>query len=146
MHPIVAVGTVVIRNHTVLLVKRKHGPNPGLWAIPGGRVLFGESLLMAAERELREETTVCARAQHPVFIFDLIETGIAPVHFVVVDILAEYLSGEPNAGSDAADARWVHPDEITHLAVEENTRLLIQRFFAVELPALGHSALKQEIT
>lgn len=146
MHPVVAVGTVVIHNHTVLLVQRRHEPNQGLWTIPGGRVLFGESLLMAAERELREETTVCARARHPVFIFDLIETGIAPVHFVVVDILAEYLSGEPNAGSDAADARWVHPEELTHLAVEKNTRLLIQRLFAAELPALGHPALKQDIT
>lgn len=142
MHPVVAVGTVVIRNHTVLLVKRRHEPNQGLWAIPGGRVRFGESLLMAAERELQEETSVCAQARHPVFIFDLIEAGISPIHFVVVDILADYLSGEPNAGSDATDARWVHREELTLLAVEENTRLLIQRLFAAEFTFPGSPSVK----
>lgn len=146
MQPIIAVGAVVIRNHRILLINRKHEPNQGLWAIPGGRLHFGETLMMAAERELREETNVQARAQYPIFVFDLIKTGDQPVHFVVVDILTEYLSGEPHAGSDATDARWVHPDELPNLKVEDNSRLLIQRLFAAELPILGLTNSQPRIT
>lgn len=42
----------------VLLVKRKHLPYAGMWAIPGGFIHLDESLEEAAARELREETGV----------------------------------------------------------------------------------------
>lgn len=42
----------------VLLVKRKHWPYDGHWAIPGGFVQMDESLEQAARRELDEETGV----------------------------------------------------------------------------------------
>lgn len=42
----------------VLLVKRKHWPFEGCWAIPGGFVQMDESLETAARRELWEETGV----------------------------------------------------------------------------------------
>jgi len=41
-----------------LLVKRKHAPYPGRWALPGGMVEEGESVDAAALRELQEETSI----------------------------------------------------------------------------------------
>lgn len=42
----------------VLMVKRKHWPYKGCWALPGGFSNPNETLLEAAKRELREETKI----------------------------------------------------------------------------------------
>jgi bifunctional NMN adenylyltransferase/nudix hydrolase len=47
---------VVIQSGHVLLVKRKHAPGQGLWAIPGGFLDQNERYVDGAIRELREET------------------------------------------------------------------------------------------
>jgi len=40
----------------ILLIKRKHPPYEDCWALPGGFVDMDESLEVAAQRELKEET------------------------------------------------------------------------------------------
>ncbi|MEJ5357673.1 MAG: NUDIX domain-containing protein [Desulfobacterales bacterium] len=130
--PRVAVGAVVLRDGAVLLVKRAFPPSAGVWAIPGGGVLLGETLREAAEREIREETGVEIRALEPVAAFDVIEkddAGRVRFHYVIVDLSAEWVSGEPRAASDAADARWVAAEEMDALPVSRRTRrLLLERF------------------
>ncbi|MDQ2996805.1 MAG: NUDIX hydrolase [Chloroflexota bacterium] len=54
----VVIFTLQERELHVLLVKRKHWPFEGHWAIPGGFVNMDESLDRAARRELEEETGV----------------------------------------------------------------------------------------
>src|SRR5215475_8813760 len=54
----VVIFTLQNRELHVLLVKRKHWPFEGRWAIPGGFVNMNESLEQAARRELEEETGI----------------------------------------------------------------------------------------
>jgi len=54
----VVIFTLQDRELHVLLVKRKHWPFEGRWAIPGGFVNMDESLEQAARRELEEETGI----------------------------------------------------------------------------------------
>lgn len=54
----VVIFTLQERELHVLLVKRKHWPFEGRWAIPGGFVNMNESLELAARRELEEETGI----------------------------------------------------------------------------------------
>lgn len=127
--PRVAVGTVVIRDGAVLLVQRAKAPSEGLWAIPGGSVELGETLQQAAERELFEETGVRARAGKPCFAFDAVHkdgSGRVRFHYVVVDLRAEFVSGEPKPGDDVLEARWVRPDELGTMSVSERTLELLR--------------------
>jgi ADP-ribose pyrophosphatase len=131
--PRVAVGAVVLRNDTVLLVKRGKSPAKGQWAIPGGRVRLGESLQAGAERETREETGLIIRAGRPVFTFESIRrdpAGRVRFHYVVIDLEAELVGGDIRPGDDALDARWVSREEMGRLPVNAATlQLLTQLSF-----------------
>ena len=130
--PRVAVGAIVFNNDNILLVRRGQAPAMDLWAIPGGSVEIGESLQEAAEREILEETGVTIKAHEPVYTFDFIdrdESGRVRFHYVIVDLAADYIRGEPRAGDDAIDARWVSSQEVKSLNVSAKTlRLLTTRF------------------
>lgn len=128
--PQIAVGAVVIRDEKVLLVKRRKPPGRGLWSIPGGRVELGETLKEAAEREVKEEAGVIIRAKDPVYTFDLIDRdkqGYIRFHYVIVDLLADYVSGKVNPSSDACEARWVTPRELEELPVSRITREFLKK-------------------
>jgi ADP-ribose pyrophosphatase len=130
--PRVAVGAVVFKGERVLLVKRGKPPSAGTWAIPGGSVRLGETLRLAAEREVLEETGVRIRAGEPVLTFEAIETdpdGQVRFHYVIVDLAAEHLGGEPQAASDADEARWVSAADLQRLNVNRRTRELLKDRF-----------------
>lgn len=126
--PRVAVGAVVFKGDHVLLVCRRNPPAAGEWAIPGGSVALGETLAAAAEREVLEETGVTVRAGDPIYTFDSIhrdDAGRVAYHYVVTDLRAEHVAGEPVPRDDALDARWVAADELAGLHLNAVTRLLL---------------------
>ena len=126
--PRVAVGAVVTSESKVLLVKRRDAPGRGLWAIPGGSVELGETLQQAAEREIKEETGLTIRARDSIYTFDVIERdegGQIQFHYVIIDLIADYVSGDLRADDDACDARWVSREELEHLPVSQSTRDLL---------------------
>lgn len=130
--PRVAVGAIVFKDKRVLLVRRGKPPAMDLWAIPGGSVKICETLQRAAEREILEETGITIKALEPVFTFDYIEqdeSGCARFHYVIVDLTADYISGEPRAGDDATEARWISSEEIAGLRVSSKTRQLLKAQF-----------------
>ncbi|MFA5581293.1 MAG: NUDIX domain-containing protein, partial [Paracoccaceae bacterium] len=78
--PIAAVLAVVIRDGRALLVRRANTPDAGLWGFPGGKIEPGEPILVAAERELHEETGVQARARGVITALDAFEAGAPRRH------------------------------------------------------------------
>ena len=127
--PVVAVGAIVFDNDRVLLVRRGQPPSQDLWAIPGGKVKLGESLQEAAEREILEETGITIRARQPVYTFDYIErdgSSRPRFHYVIIDLVADFVGGEIRPGDDAADVRWVAAAELNDLSVSSKTVHLLK--------------------
>ncbi|MBN1640454.1 MAG: NUDIX hydrolase [Anaerolineae bacterium] len=113
--PSVTVDTVLLSLRRgelqVLLVRRKHPPFEGMWAIPGGFVGNDESLDAAARRELAEETGI----DDPKLRLQQLHAYGAPdrdprTRVITVAYLAAVCAEElpVRAGSDAAEAAW-HP-------------------------------------
>ncbi|HYS72696.1 MAG TPA: NUDIX hydrolase [Thermoplasmata archaeon] len=107
--PVPAVGALVFRGEEVLLVKRGTEPNKGLWSIPGGVLEVGETVEEAAVRETREETNVLVRPRNVFGVSDYIERDRSAVrwHYVLIDVLCDYVSGEPFPATDAENARFI---------------------------------------
>lgn len=133
--PQLGVGAVVCRQQSVLLVRRGRPPGQGMWAIPGGRVQAGEALRAAAEREILEETGVVIRAGELAWQFEYIEhedDGRLRFHYVILDFFADYLHGEPMAGDDADEARWVGFAELDTLLLHPETERLLRSLYPAE--------------
>jgi len=131
--PLVGVGALIIERGRAVLIKRGKAPLLGEWSIPGGMLELGETLREGAEREALEETGLVVRATELLGVFDSVvpdSEGRIVYHYVLIDFLCERISGELQAGADAADAQWLTPEEISRLPLAEDTVAVIQAAFA----------------
>jgi 8-oxo-dGTP diphosphatase len=128
--PVATVGVVCLRGAEILLIKRGNPPRQGQWSLPGGRLEWGETLAAGALRELSEETSVSAEILGLVDVVDGIFTsrtsGDTTRHYLLIDYAARWLSGEPVAGDDAAEARFVSLDDAMSLVEWDETRRVIR--------------------
>ncbi len=124
---------VCFRGEEVLLIQRGKAPRLGQWSIPGGRIESGEAAAVAALRELYEETGVEAELLGLIDVVDY----IAPErHYVLIDYAARWTGGEPIAGDDAADARFVPVADIRSLGLwDETVKVILQAYLAYGVDA-----------
>ncbi len=128
--PIPTVGAVVFKGAHVLLAQRGKEPNKGMWTLPGGAIELGETARQAIEREVCEECGLTVQAGEVVEVLDILqrdEAGALRFHYVLIDMLCQYVSGEIEAGDDVADARWVSAGEFDALSVPQRARSIIAR-------------------
>lgn len=113
--PFLAVSAAIFRNGKVLVVRRARKPALNLYTLPGGAVEAGETLVEAAIREVREETSlsiepVALAGHREVIARD--DAGKVERHFVIMCFASRWLSGEPVLSDELDDSRWVDPSEL----------------------------------
>ncbi len=100
--PALTVDAVILTEggRRVVLVKRKHPPFEGMWALPGGFVQYGERVEEAILREVKEETGLEVDIEQLVGVYS--EPARDPRgHTVSIAYLCLKKEGALKAGDDA---------------------------------------------
>jgi mutator protein MutT len=114
---------LVRRNGCLLITRRKAGTHlGGLWELPGGKCLPGESPEACAERELLEEVGASCRAvgRRPVIEYTYPEHSVR-----LYPIDCEYLGGALRP-IEVAEWAWVVPAQLLNYEFPPANRELIQ--------------------
>jgi len=115
--PMVTADAVVFRfargKARLLLVRRKHDPYKGDWAIPGGFIELDEELADAAARELKEETGLVNIRLEQMRTFGTCGRDPRGRQITIVFMgIAGSRQSRLKAGDDAAEARWFDIDKL----------------------------------
>ncbi len=114
--PVAGVGVVVIQDGQILLVERGRGANAGMWAVPGGKVDYGESMRAAAAREVAEETGLIVDIGDVVWTGEAIGPGDPPAwHYILIDFAGDVVGGDLSAADDARSVAFVPLDRVREL-------------------------------
>lgn len=129
--PMVTVDVVIVTREErprVLLIRRKHEPFAGQWALPGGYVDMDEDLEAAARRELREETGVESARLEQVGAFGAPNRDPRG-RTISVAYLGQISPkvAKARAGDDAADAAWHFLDRLPKLAFDHGEILALAK-------------------
>jgi ADP-ribose pyrophosphatase YjhB (NUDIX family) len=113
--PKVGVGTLVVQNGKILLVRRRMRPEVGKWSLPAGFVDRGEDPAMVAVRETQEETglEVAVERLIDVYFNEEAAEGGASI-FILYSV--RLLGGRLEAGDDADEAAFFDLDRLPELA------------------------------
>lgn len=128
-YPLLGVAVMIWRDDQVLLIQRGKQPNYGQWNIPGGLVELGEALVDAARREVREECGVEITPPAIVTTVDVLDydaAGRIRYHYILIEMNARWVAGEPVAGDDALALGWFRLDELDSLPMWEQTRTVLR--------------------
>ena len=101
----VGVGVIIVRDGRILLGERRGSHGAGTWALPGGHLEFGESILSCARREVREETGLVVNSvSNAAFTNDIFEKE--GKHYVTLFVVAKEWRGEPMVIEPEKCGRW----------------------------------------
>ena len=132
--PRVGVGAVVLDGPRVLLARRGRPPSQGKWSIPGGLVHLGERIEDALVREIEEESGLHIRVLGLCGVIDRVvrEGDAVRYHYVIIDYVAEAVGGRLQAGSDAAEVRWVTVDDLGQYDTTDGLADMVYRARAIK--------------
>lgn len=124
---------VVNDDGALLMIHRTDNDN---WALPGGAMDLGESIIDTAVRETKEETGIDCEVTglvgiytDPKHIILYTSDGEARQEFSVV-FTARPTGGVPTASSESRDVEWVRPSAVAKLTMDRSMRTRVEHYLA----------------
>ena len=129
-----SVNIVVVNDAgDVLMIRRSDNDN---WAVPGGAIDLGESMVQAAIRETREETGIECEITGLVGIYTdpkhlilYTSNGEVRQEFSIV-LTAATTGGQPTLSSESSEVRWVPREDVAGYQMDRSMRLRIGHYLA----------------
>lgn len=120
-NPLPAVILVLEKDGKVLLARRAAAPAKGELGLPGGFVDLGEAPEAAAERELREETTLTG-GSFELIGADMDHTDYGSVVLYIYKV--RNWQGTPKAADDVSELLWTKLEDVPGLAFPAHDRVV----------------------
>lgn len=115
--PGLTVDCVIFSDDRVVLIRRKHEPFVGQYALPGGFVEWGETVEAACARELKEETSLEVHNLRLIGVYSRPDRDPRG-HTVTVAYMGEADVSRMKAGDDAAEVELVADWQSQHIAFD----------------------------
>src|ERR1700691_5671303 len=124
-----SVNVVVVNDAgEVLMIRRSDNDN---WAVPGGAIDLGESMVEAAIRETREESGIECRITGIVGIYTdprhvilYTSNGEARQEFSIV-LAASAVSGTPTPSDESSEVTWAAREDLGSYSMDRSMRVRI---------------------
>lgn len=107
-------SAIIRKGDTILLTRSPKWSNK--WVFPGGHVDPGESILSAAVREAREETSLITKPGTVFYSGEVIKSPdyLRSAHIIYFDCEVEYVSGEVKLDvNELSEYVWISPYALT---------------------------------
>ena len=92
--PRLGCGAAILIDRRLLLLQRRHAPEPLHWGLPGGKVEWLEPVTAAVAREVEEELGIAIRPERLLCLCDQIDAE-AGTHWLAPVYLVDRFEGEP---------------------------------------------------
>ncbi len=129
-YPEITVGALIFNNEGRLLIVKSDKWN-GQYCIPGGHIEFGETIIEAVKREVKEETNLDIDNIR----FHMIEECIfsknfhdPEKHFVFLDYSCKAKNTDVILNEEAQEFIWVSLDDLDKFNIEKLTLKSIREF------------------
>jgi 8-oxo-dGTP pyrophosphatase MutT (NUDIX family) len=127
-----SVNVVVVNDAgDVLMIRRSDNGN---WAVPGGAIDLGESMVAAAVRETREESGIECRVTGIVGIYTdprhvilYTSNDEARQEFSIL-LTGSVVGGTPTPSDESSEVAWVPRPELAGLSMDRSMRLRIGHY------------------
>lgn len=141
--PLLVVMGAIVKNESILLIKRDKPPFKDMWCLPGGKIEFGEHPDEALQRELREETSTVIRKYKPIAVLSelVLNSELELVdHFIIFFYIVTDFSFE----RQMTQCKWFKIADLDEGLMPPSDYRLIRRYLC-ENKIAGHLQIYKSI-
>lgn len=126
-YPLPAVAALIAGPSGRVLIVQTHKWS-GYWGVPGGKVDYGEEILTALRREMREEVGLEIHSEQYAFLSELIEDKDfhKPMHFISLEYVAHSDSEDVVFNEEIAQGAWVTVEQALTYPINSYTKKLLE--------------------